>query len=264
MKKQKRSERPDIPVEDLPEGIQLAFQNCQRLYDDAISLNEQERYHTAIVQLILAEEEFAKCLLLFHHYKQKQKVSKNKVEEYFGSHRIRLEEFHQFFHESLPSSTLEEKRKSLIRGFWIFDQITKEKHTYVDWTQLGWSSPFTAQHTPFKSNRKDFEKFTVTSLKINLEHAIGSLLKNQDFVLTLKIPHRDRPDGDKIRSIIKNLVKGKTVPTRMEWGYFYIIVRLEKTDPIINEDLKKNLKKQLLNRYPNYLVFVFLEEKSST
>ena len=108
--------RPKIPKEDLPEGIRLCFENCQRIFNDVKLMAENERYNTAISQIILASEELAKAILLFQHYRNDQGVSKNKADDYFSKHRIRLEEFQEAFHESLPEINLDKKHLPMIRG----------------------------------------------------------------------------------------------------------------------------------------------------
>ena len=253
-------ERPKIPYKDLPEGIKLCYENSIRIFNDVKLLVENERYNSATSQIILASEELAKSILLLKHYRNNQGISKNKTEDYFSKHRIRLEEFQQAFHESLPEMKLDEKHLPMIRGHWIFYKFDREKHSYVDWGQLGWSSPFTAEPIPVKSDRKSFEKMKVKSLITNFQQVLWNLTKNEDFQNTLKIPIVKRPTGDKIQEIIESLDSDK-IPTKSEWGQFHIIVKITKTKPEINEEFRRNIEKKLLEEFPNYLIFVILKEK---
>ena len=52
-----RSQSYPIPLHDIPKGIQLCYENCKRLFDDAVLLEEQKRVSSSIANVILSQEE---------------------------------------------------------------------------------------------------------------------------------------------------------------------------------------------------------------
>jgi len=167
----KKPYKPSIPFAELPEGIRFCIKNCKRLWNDAKNLYDLGSYASAILLLILAKEEFAKALLLLQHEKSKQDIDDKKVKQYFGDHETRLEEFGKYFHKSLGSN-IDEKFASMS----VFDIQTREKYTYVDWSQLGWSYP---EYKPPKHwNMKDdvvFDKHKVESFMVDLKQVFWKI-----------------------------------------------------------------------------------------
>lgn len=134
-----RIEKIPIPLKNIPEGIRLCFKNCKRLFNDSELLNDNQRTSGAIASTILAQEEFAKTIILLGHYNSGTGISKNKSGEIFSSHSLRLKEFIKYFHTVATNS--DEKGIETWTKFWSMNQNLKENHMYVDWTKEGWKSP---------------------------------------------------------------------------------------------------------------------------
>lgn len=174
-------DRPEIPHSEISKGVKICIENSQRLYNDALSLRNDKKYNGAIVNVILASEELAKGILLYAYHKKGEAVPPDKVEQYFSRHKIRLREFSDFFHKSLPglSTKLAEE---FSKNFWNIPKEDREKLIYVDWTSKGWLNP---KHA-ILSLPGDEEKFAELRFKmyeLNFRHVLSILLKNQDFLL---------------------------------------------------------------------------------
>ena len=134
-----RLQRHLIPLKHIPKGVRLCYENCKRLFDDAVLLEDKKRFSTSIANVILAQEELAKALILFGHYQSGSDISKKDVKEIFRNHRLRLEEFSDYFFGVRLKLSKEAIAK--FRLFSIISQNTKEQHMYVDWSEKGWISP---------------------------------------------------------------------------------------------------------------------------
>ena len=252
--------KPPIPPEEQPEGIRLSIENCKRLVTDAKILFDNKRYSSAIMLLILAKEEFAKALLLLNHEKDGLELSVNKVKEYFSDHEIRLEEFGKYFHRSLGSEMPED-------GFafiWRSDKDTREKYTYVDWTQLGWSYPEykPPKHWKFK-DESVFDKSKVESFMADLKQVFWKLEQDPDYKKAILKKNIDRPDGDKLYDIIKG-VTGLPKPTsQAEIKQSKIKIVLEVPDISKKSVFESRLKQKLSERFPKYKVDMIIKKKTT-
>ena len=134
-----RVEKIPVPSKEIPEGIRLCFENCKRLLDDSDFLSENRRISSAIVNLILAQEEFAKTIILLGHYKSGSGISKNQSGDIFSSHELKLKKFIRFFQSAVIKS--DENFMEKFAQFWFANQNLKENHMYVNWTKAGWKAP---------------------------------------------------------------------------------------------------------------------------
>lgn len=173
--------KPEIPHNEISKGIKMCIENSQRLHTDALVLRDGKKYHSAIVNVILASEELAKGILLYAYYKKGESVPSNKVEQYFSLHGIRLKEFSDFFHKNLPGLSTE-LAEEFSERFWNMPRTDREKLIYVDWTNKGWIDPKDA----ILSLPGDEDKFAELRFKmyeLNFRHVLSTLLRNQDFRL---------------------------------------------------------------------------------
>lgn len=137
-------EKIPIPLKDIPEGVRLCFENCKRLFQDSEILNNNHRISNAITSLILAQEEFAKAIILFGHYKSGLGISRNQSGKIFSSHELKLKEYIKYFHTALTNS--DDKAIEIWIKFWFVNQNLKENHMYVNWTKEGWKTPDSEKH----------------------------------------------------------------------------------------------------------------------
>lgn len=133
-------ERTKIPYKMLPRGILISFRNSLRLLDDAVLLAEFKRYRNAIIQVLLAREEFSKTLIFLEHFNNKKDITKQQVNTYFKSHWYRLAELARLEDEILyqmePNSSNYVMNVAMAENY----QWTKERYLYVDWIG-GWIDP---------------------------------------------------------------------------------------------------------------------------
>lgn len=133
-------ERKEIPYKMLPRGILISFRNSLRLLDDAILLAEFKRYKNAIIQVLLAREEFSKTLIFLEHFNNQKDITKKQVNTYFKSHWYRLAELARFEDEILyqmePNSSNYVMNAAMAEDY----QWTKERYLYVDWI-MDWIDP---------------------------------------------------------------------------------------------------------------------------
>jgi len=136
----KLPERRKIPYKMLPRGILISFWNSLRLLDDAVLLAEFKRYRNAIIQVLLAREEFSKTLIFLEHFYNQKDITKQQVNTYFKSHWYRLAELARLEDEILyrmePNSSNYVMNAAMAENY----QWTKERYLYVDWI-VGWIDP---------------------------------------------------------------------------------------------------------------------------
>ncbi|GEM_PF-4893986 len=190
-----------IPLSKIPEGVRLCHQNCTRLLKDAKLLIGKKRYHTAISNVILAKEEFAKILLLLNHYKKDEDVPASKAEEYFSKHRVRLEEFREFYHDDFPQVLGGGKKW---RQHWLFDEMEKERQIYVDWTGM-WQSPITLFGKASIVNPKKMFELMANSQKNELDKVLNQIKRNPYFVEAMGIKDNIVPTRPKLQKIIDKI-----------------------------------------------------------
>lgn len=251
----KKLYKPPIPPEEIPEGVRLCIKNCKRLWNDAKLLYDKEGHSSAILLLILAREEFAKALLLLNH--EKDGVDDKTVKEYFGYHLIRLEEFQKFFERSIGSS---------IDMTWkgSFDKEDREKYTYVDWTQTGWSYP---EYKPPKHwNLTDdsvFDKQRVESFMADLKQVFWKLEKDPNYQTVIQKESVNRPDGDKLLTIIKE-VTGLSNPTsNTEIKQTKIKIIVDVLDTSKKTEFETKMKQKILEKFPVYKVDIIIRKKKN-
>ena len=90
----------------------------------------------------------------------------------------------------------------------------------------------------------------------------STILKNPEFFKIIKLPKVNRPTGDKIQNILKKESNLDKITSSIEIGQFHIKVELTKNHPKITEELRNKVKKSLIERFPKYLIFVFLMNRS--
>lgn len=73
-----------IKISELKNGIELCLDNGKRLLDDAVLLQENRKYQTAIPLFILAYEEINKGVFLEHKLHKKEEVSDDEYDKIFG------------------------------------------------------------------------------------------------------------------------------------------------------------------------------------
>jgi len=243
---------PSIPPEEIPEGLQLCIKNCKRLWSDAKTLYENESHSSAILLLILAKEEFAKALLLLNH--ERDGVDAKTVKIYFGDHLIRLEEFIVFFEKSLGS-------KMDMKSMASFDVMNREKYTYVDWTQIGWSYP---EYKPPKhwglENDNHFDKSRVESLMSNLKQVFWALEQNPDYKKIVGKKFVDRPTGETLHDIVKKITSIENPRLSTEIKMSKIKLELEIQDTSKKDEFDNNIKKDIMQRYPNYSLELIIKK----
>lgn len=248
----KKSWSPSIPPEEIPEGLQLCIKNCKRLWSDAETLYENESYSSAILLLILAKEEFAKALLLLNH--ENDGVDAKTVKIYFGDHLIRLEEFIEFFEKSLGS-------KMNMKSMASFDIMNREKYTYVDWTQIGWSYP---EYKPPKhwelKNENSFDKSRVESLMSDLKQVFWSLEQNESYQKIIEKKPVDRPTGENLLDIVQKCTLIEKPRLKTEIKMSKIMLELEIHDTSKKEEFEIKIKSTILKRFPKYTLNVIIKK----
>ncbi len=127
-----------IPYPDLSEGIIACLRNANRHYEDANTLNKDSRTLSAITSLALAKEEFVKAIFLINYFRKGEPVPISKYKEYFTDHKVRLEEFEKYFHNTIPNYPEWAKN---FKGTGKREQKFKEKLTYVEWVDFRWHDP---------------------------------------------------------------------------------------------------------------------------
>lgn len=172
-------EKIPIPLKDILEGVRLCFENCKRLFQDSEILNNNHRTSGAIASLVLAQEEFAKMIILFGYYKSGLGISRNKSSEIFSSHKLRLKEFIKYFHTVLHNS--DDKVIEKMTEFWFVNQDLKENHMYVDWTKEGWKTPESAKHQIAESGTWAFQDINWVMQSAFLDSCFKALDKDESF-----------------------------------------------------------------------------------
>jgi len=170
-----------IPLNDIPKGVRLCYENCKRLFDDAVLLEEQKRVSSSITNVILSQEEFAKALILFRYYQLGTGISKRQAEKIFSSHLLRLEEFSDYFFGvglKLPKDFIEKFRLLSVIG-----KNVKEQHMYVDWSEKGWSAPKSSVK-PIEVGGQDINWIIQIAF---LGKSIETLEKDEDFQKVLNL-----------------------------------------------------------------------------
>ena len=170
-----------IPLNDIPKGVRLCYENCKRLFDDAVLLEEQKRVSSSITNVILSQEEFAKAWILFRYYQSGTGISKRQAEKIFSSHLLRLGEFSDYFFGvdlKLPKDFIEK-----FRLFSVVSKNTKEQHMYVDWSEKGWSSP-NSSVKPIEVGGRDINWVMQIAF---LDSCLKAIEKDQNFQKVLNI-----------------------------------------------------------------------------
>ncbi len=170
-----RLQRHPIPLKHIPNGVRLCYENCKRLFDDAVLLEEKKRFSTSITNVILAQEELAKALILCRYYQSGSNISKKDVGEIFRNHRLRLEEFSDYFFGI--NSKLAKEDIAKFRLFSLFSKGTKEQHMYVDWSEKGWSSP-ESSIKPIEKGGRDINWVIHIAF---LDACLKALIKDENF-----------------------------------------------------------------------------------
>ena len=176
-----RSQRHPIPLKEIPKGIQLCYENCKRLFDDAVLLEEQKRISSSIANVILSQEEFIKAWILFRSYQAGEGISKRQSERIFSHHLFRLGEFSDYFFGI--DSKLSKEGIAKFRSFSVLSQNIKEQHMYVDWSEKGWSAPKSSVK-PIEEGGRDINWIMQIAI---LGKSIETLEKDEEFQKVLKI-----------------------------------------------------------------------------
>lgn len=251
--------RPPIPPEEIPEGVRLCIKNCKRLWKDAKILYNNKSYSSAILLLILAKEEFAKALLLLKHKKDKQEIDNKKVNQYFGDHETRLKEFQKFFYESLPG--FDKQRAEKFSNMWFFDKETREKYTYVNWGQLGWSYPEykLPKHWGFV-DEGTFAKSQVEFIMSELKQVLWKFEQNANYKKIIQKLIVDRPNGEKLYEIIKQVTKLENPTSKTEIKKSKIVIKLEIMDINKKSEFEAKLKQKISQRFPKYKIEIIIKK----
>ena len=176
-----RSQSYPIPLHDIPKGIQLCYENCKRLFDDAVLLEEQKRVSSSITNVILSQEEFAKALILFRYYQSNTGISKRQSEKIFSSHLLRLGKFSDYFFGIDSKLSKEDIAKFRLSS--LIGKKTKEQHMYVDWSEKGWISPESSVK-PIEVGGRDINWIMQIAF---LGKSIETLDKDEDFQKVLNL-----------------------------------------------------------------------------
>lgn len=174
-----KKEKFPIPLKEIPEGIRLCFENCKRLLDDSDFLNQNRRISGAIASLILAQEEFAKTIILLGYHKSGSGISKNQSGDIFSSHKLRLKKFIRYFHTVELKS--DENFIEKFSQFWFVNQDLKENHMYVDMTKEGWKTPKSSKIQIAKSGTWAFQDINWVMQAAMLGSCLKALDQDEEF-----------------------------------------------------------------------------------
>jgi len=240
-----------IPPEEIPEGLRLCVKNCKRMWNDAKILYNNESYSSSILLLILAREEFAKSLLLLNH--EKDGIDVKTVKRYFGDHLIRLEEFHDFFQKSLGSE---------MNMKWMsqFDVRNREKHTYVDWTQIGWSYPEYFSPISRGIDNNSFDKSSVESFMVELEQVFWKLEQNENYKKIIEKNFVDRPTGKNLLDIVQKCTSIEKPRLSTEIKMSKIKIELEIHDTSKKDEFETKIKDVITQRFPKYSLNIIIKK----
>ena len=176
-----RPQRHQIPLRDIPKGIRLCYENCKRLFDDAVLPEKNKRISSSITNVILSQEEFAKAFILFGYYKSGTGISKRQAEKIFSSHLLRLGKFSDYFFGIDSKLSKEDIEKFRLSS--LISKNTKEQHMYVDWSENGWTSPESSVK-PIEVGGRDINWIMQIAI---LGKSIKTLEKDENFQKVLQI-----------------------------------------------------------------------------
>ena len=255
-----------IPFTQLPEGIKLSIKNCERYYSESIVLEKYGHYASATVSILIAIEEFSKGVFLLEYYKMKKDVPKNKVEEIFSKHKIRLAKFHELFYKSLPSSSYDVRLTQFSKSMGDSDQFKKLNLMYVDWKKHYWLDPLKSLGVGL--NHEDvwinmYSKSNYDSLKSDLEIVFSIIRKDDDYIKVISTMDIDNISIPKLKDMIKKQY-GENIPTRLSFtpDKDQITIEIKPIKKEINEENNKKLRKKIEDRFKGFSVEIKFDESN--
>ena len=109
----------DIPIGNLPEGVILCLKNSDRHREDAKILEEKQRYPSAIAEIFVSIEEFAKALFLTSHIMKTKDVEHKDGKIYFTQHLPKLELFFDFL------KTIDNYEQKTGKNTWVTNVVCR-------------------------------------------------------------------------------------------------------------------------------------------
>ena len=249
-----------IPWKMIPEGINLCLNNAIRLLEDVMILLENNRIQNGLVNGILAQEEFAKVLFLYSHYKKNKDkdISKTQVAKKFRLHRPRLKLYHKL---EFQRKGLAKYNRSIVKyteEASTMQQHLKEVFTYVDWAIYEWQSPF---HPFGIINLQGIKKQVINEIVAGFLKNLKQILQDERFVKILDSTIIEVPKADVINKIINKYckdVKGVNITTDEN----EIQISLNTKSGNLNAKIKKQINDTLAQRYLEHKINIFYEENN--
>lgn len=252
----------EIPLEQIPEGIELCVKNAERHMADSQMLEDNQRYQTAVFLFLLAIEELAKANLLLKHYKKGEAIVKNLVRDYFRDHKLRLKEFFKSFHARFESIFPPESLDKLSKSQGDFEQYYKEKMLYVDWLGYCWHFPltysdFALDNTPESINNSLKSKLDLLKLQVGL--ILNYLKSDPDYIRAISTPKKDNPSKEKFADLVKEIF-GKSIPYNIEFTPAHRKIVIKITAPKFEDNIKrkKQLQEKLEERFHGFKAIIEL------
>lgn len=163
MMKIMESNQYDIPFAEIPQGIELALKNSDRLRIDAEILAKKKRYNSAIPLITLSVEEFGKPLWLSEFFEKNMSIPHKEGRSIFRDHLQRIDKVLEYVENVVKSRTIK-TRQNLKDSFFNIpeefdEQSFKERMWYVDyqkilnleipWKKQTWKDPLYVEELAF-------------------------------------------------------------------------------------------------------------------
>jgi len=252
-----------IPVEQLPEGIELCLKNCERYFDESKLLEKNQRFQSSMLMMLLAMEEFVKCKLLLDHFKEKKSVSEEEVGRYFRDHKFRLGEFSKEFHNLLPGNPIKFP-DNFFKAQGKFEQDYKKSMMYVDWLGYGWNDPLDFSELPLAMSPypEAILKLKLESASTELLHLVRDLQQDPSFKLAQNSPRQDNPSLNKIKNFLKDYCNSEKIPWSIEFTPWFkkIEISIEPIKPEITLETCKEIEEKITKKYPDFKTSVTLKK----
>ena len=254
-----------IPLHQIPEGIVISMKNCERYLEEGKVLEKNDHYASALVSLMIATEEFSKCIFLLEHFKEGNDIPQgNELDAYFSKHPIRLAKFHEVFNKNLPSFDYNQNwaRFDKMRG--EFDQYSKLNLMYVDWLNYSWHDPLKytgIASLPDQQLVTTQLKSSYDFLKIELEILIKTTKQGRDYVKAISSKKVDNISTQKIHDMIKEMYGDNIISPSVELtpAHKKISIKIKPINDVINQENNLKLKKKIEKRFNGFSATIELD-----